>query len=353
MIKTEKISISNSDKMGFLIGLGTMLSSGITLVEAIDSILEDAKGNLKTFLTILRDDIQQGKRIHLSLSKFPNIFDKVTVNLIKAAEEAGTLDSTLKQVKINLQKDNEFTDKVKSALTYPLFIIVVFFGVLLMILIFVIPKISKIFLSLKLELPLPTKILIFLSDFILKSTVPLIVGLVMSTAFIYFLFKTRKRALIQFIFSLPLVSGLIQKIDLTRLTRSLHMLLSSGVNISYSLELVEDIVINKYIFDMITYAKENVASGKSLASAFRKYKKYVPSLIIRVIEAGEKSGHLDKSLLETSEYLDYEVTNTLKSMTALLEPIMLVAIGILVGGMMLSIIAPMYGLIGQVGGAGN
>ena len=101
---------------------------------------------------------------------------------------------------------------------------------------------------------------------------------------------------------------------------------------------------------MIAYAKENVASGKSLASSFRKYKKYVPSLIIRVIEAGEKSGHLDKSLLESSEYLDYEVTNSLKSLTALLEPIMLVVIGILVGGMMLAIIAPMYGLIGQVGG---
>lgn len=349
-MKIENLTISNSDKMGFLISLSTMLSSGITLVESVDSMLEDAKGNFKIFLTILRSDIQQGKRTYLSLSKFSNIFDKVTVNLVKAAEEAGTLDSSLKQIKINMQKDTEFVDKVKSALTYPLFIIVVFMLVFLMILVFVIPKISKIFLSLKIDLPLPTQVLIFLSDFILKSTVPLIVGLIISSIFIFFLFKTKRRELTQFIFSLPLITGLIQKIDLTRLTRSLHMLLSSGVNISYALELVEDIVINKYIFRMISYAKENVASGKSLASAFRKFKKYVPSLIIRVIESGEKSGHLDKSLLETSEYLDYEVSNTLKSLTALLEPIMLVVIGILVGGMMLSIIAPMYSLIGQVGG---
>jgi len=349
-MKTENLTISNSDKMGFLISLSTMLSSGITIVESIDSMFEDAKGDFKVFLTVLKNDIQQGKRIYLSLSKFSNIFDKVTVNLIKAAEEAGTLDLSLKQIKINMQKDNEFTDKVKSALTYPVFILVVFLLVFLMILIFVIPKISKIFLSLKIELPLPTKILIFLSDFILKSTAPLVIGLVMSLIFIFFLYKTKKKELVQFIFSLPLISNLIQQIDLTRLTRSLHMLLEAGVNISYSLELVEDIVINKHIYKMILYAKENVASGKNLASAFIKYKKYVPSLIIRVIEAGEKSGHLDKSLLETSEYLDYEVTNTLKSLTALLEPIMLVVIGILVGGMMLSIIAPMYGLIGQVGG---
>ncbi|MFA6390978.1 MAG: type II secretion system F family protein, partial [Patescibacteria group bacterium] len=241
-MKTENISISNSEKMGFFIGSSTMLAAGITLVEAVDSMLEDSKGNLKIFLTILRNDIQQGKRIHLSLLKFPNIFDKVTVNLIKAAEEAGTLDSTLKEVQKNLQKDNEFTDKVRSALTYPLFIVAVFFGVLLMILIFVIPRISAIFLSLKLELPLPTKVLIFLSNFILKSTVPLLVGLTSFSVFIFFLYKSQKRALIQAIFSLPVVSGLIQKIDLTRLTRSLHMLLSSGVSITYSLELIENVV---------------------------------------------------------------------------------------------------------------
>jgi len=349
-MSTENITISNSDKMGFLISLSTMLSAGITIVESLDSMLEDAKGNFKEVLTILKNDIQQGKRISMSLSKFPNIFDKVSVNLIKAAEEAGTLETTLKQIQINLRKDTEFIDKVKSALTYPLFIIVVFFGVFLMILIFVIPRISKIFLSLKLELPLPTKALIFLSDFILKSTTPLLVGITASAIFIFFLYKSKKRELIQLIFSLPLISSLIQKIDLTRLTRSLHMLLASGVNISYALQLVEDIVINKRIVELIAYVKENVSSGKSLASGFKKYKKYVPSLIIRVIEAGEKSGHLDKSLLETSEYLDYDVTNTLKSLTALLEPIMLVGVGVLVGGMMLSIIAPMYGLISQVGG---
>ena len=129
-MKTENISISSSEKMGLLISLSTMLASGITIIESVDSILEDAKGNFKKFLTILKTDIQQGKRVYTSLAKFPNIFDKVTVNIIKAAEEAGTLDTTLKQVRINLQKDREFMDKVKSALMYPLFIFCVFIGVL-------------------------------------------------------------------------------------------------------------------------------------------------------------------------------------------------------------------------------
>lgn len=226
MTKPENIFISEADKMGFLISLSTMLSSGITIVEAVDSLLEDSKGSTKAFLTILKDDIQQGKRIYISLAKFPNIFDKVTVSLIKAAEEAGTLDVTLKQIRLSLQKDREFSDKVKSAMTYPFFIFGVFFAVLLMILLFVIPKISTVFSQLKVTLPLPTKILIFLSTFIIKSTIPLLVGLVLIIGIISFLYFTKKRQFTQMIFSLPGISSLIQKIDLTRLTHGLYMLLN-------------------------------------------------------------------------------------------------------------------------------
>ncbi len=349
-MKKENISISEAEKMGFLIGLSTMLASGITIVDSVDSIIEDAKGNFKKFLLILKTDIQQGKRMYLSLNKFPNIFDRVTVNIIKAAEEAGTLDSTLKQIRVNLQKDREFSDKVKSALMYPMFIFVIFIAVLVMILIVVIPKISTVFLQLKVTLPLPTKILIVLSQFILKSTVPLIVGLIGLTVMTIYLYKTKKHQLVQMIFSLPLISKLIQKVDLTRLTRGLYMLLNSGITITYALELIEDVIVNKEIVETVAYARTIVASGKNFSEALRRHKKVIPSLIIRIIEAGEKSGTLDRSFLEVSEYLDYEVTQSLKAFTALLEPIMIVLVAIMVGGMMISIIAPIYSMIGQVGG---
>lgn len=348
-MKTENLSITSSEKMGLLISLSTMLASGITIVESVDSILEDAKGNFKIFLTILKTDIQQGKRIYASLGKFPNIFDKVTVSIIKAAEEAGTLDTTLKQVRINSQKDSEFMDRVKSALMYPMFIFGVFVAVFFMILVVVIPKMSTVFLQLKLSLPLPTKILIFMSNFLIKSTLPLLVGLLGFIAIIVFLYKTKKKEFIQLIFSLPGIDKLVQKVDLTRITRSLYMLLNSGITITYAMELVEEIVINKKIAAMVAYSRTVIASGKNFSEALKKHKEVVPSLIIKIIEAGEKSGSLEKSFLEVSQYLDYEVSQSLKSFTSLLEPIMIVFIGVLVGGMMLSIIAPIYGLISQVG----
>lgn len=348
-MNTEHISLSNDEKLELFFSLGTMLTAGITIVEAVDSILEDAKGNLKKFLSVLRTDLLQGKRINTTFQKFPDMFDRVTVNVIKASEEAGTLDSSLQQLKDNLQKDMEFMDKVKSALFYPVFIFFVFIGVLLMILIVVIPKINTVFSNLKMTLPLPTRILIAASGFILSNGILLIIGLFVSFVCILVTYKRFKKKLIQFIFSFPLISHLVQEIDLTRFTLNLHILLKSGIIITSALDLVEDIVVNKQVAKLILTARDTVASGKKLTEAFKKYKNVIPNLMMKIIETGEKSGRLDESLLEVSQYMDYKVSRTLKSLTTLLEPVMLIFIGILVGGMMLSIISPIYGLIGQVG----
>ena len=177
-MKTENVSISSNDKIALISNLSTMLEAGIPILEAIDSLLEDSKGGLKKVLETLREDVTQGKRIHYSFSKFPNVFNKVTVNIIKASEESGTLDETLRDLKEIIAKENEFNDKIKSALIYPSVILLVFLAVLIVILTFVIPKISLVFSRLRVELPLPTKILIFISDLLLKQTIPVVLGII-------------------------------------------------------------------------------------------------------------------------------------------------------------------------------
>ena len=156
-------------------------------------------------------------------------------------------------------------------------------------------------------------------------------------------------AFVRALTSLPVVSLLTQQIDLTRFTRSLYLLLNAGLPITVALELTQDVVIKKDISNAIKHAKNYVFSGKKLSEGFKDSKSVIPPIMIKIIEAGERSGSLDKSMLDVSEYLDYQVSNTLKTLTALIEPIMLVGVGILVGGMMMSIIAPIYQLIGQVG----
>lgn len=344
-----KIKLTTSEKISFISNLSTMLSAGIPILDAVHSIMEDSKGNVKKVLETLSEDLSQGRRVYTSFAKFPDVFDKVTVNVVRASEEAGTLDITLKDLRENIRRQNEFNDKVRSALIYPLFIVGLFFIVLLINLVFVIPKIAQVFKNLKVALPLPTQILIFISDLMLKYTFQFIAGVAIVIVGGYILFTKKRNFILNIIYSLPLVSELVKLIDLTRLTRSLHLLLTSGLPITAALELTEDVVARKKTIEIIKTSQEMVLAGKTLSEGLRTGKGYIPTIMIKLIEAGEKTGSLDRSLQDISEYFDYEVTKTLSTLTAVLEPIMLVIVGIVVGGMMLSIIAPIYGLISQVG----
>lgn len=350
MKNLKKITLSTNEKVGFISNLSTMLAAGISIIEIIDSLMEDSKGNTRILLQSVKDDINQGNRIYAAFEKFPLVFDKVTVNIIKASEEAGTLDKTLIDLKDTIKKEQEFLDKVRSAFIYPSLILVMFMGVLILVLTFVIPRIAVVFSRLKSELPLPTKILIFFSDLLLKQTVPLLIGLVVVVGGFILLFRANRKGFLNVVFSLPLVSNLMRYIDLTRFTRSLHLLLSAGIPIVTALDLTKDIVNKKSVRTMIEKCGEMVLAGKPFSEGLRTQKRVVPRIMLKIVEAGEKSGGLDKALLDISQHLDYEVTTTLATITTLLEPLLLMVVGVMVGGMMLSIIAPIYGLIGSVGG---
>ncbi len=348
MIRSSKITLKNSDKLNFLSNLSTMISSGIPILETIDSLLEDSKGNIKKMLEILREDVLQGNHLYTSFSKFPDIFDKVTVNVIRASEEAGTLDVTLKDIRAQLEKEIEFKDKVKSAMIYPIFIIVVFFGVMVMMLVVVMPKISTVFSRLNVDLPLPTRIMIAMSDVVTKYTLPLLAGIVVLSIFLVLLFKAQRKRVLGLFYKLPIIKTLVKEIDLAHFSRSMFLLLSSGITITNALELAEEVVMRKDIAEAVRHARDTVLAGKNLSQAMKDNKDIFSGIIIKLIEAGEKTGTLDKSLEDVSKQMDYQVSNTLDTLTAMIEPIMLVAVGLLVGGMMLAIIAPIYGLIGQV-----
>jgi type II secretory pathway component PulF len=348
-MKTQNISLSPKEKMILMSNFSTMLSAGISILEVVDSLLEDAKGNQQKVLQALHEDLMQGKHVYASFAQFPNIFDKVTLNIIKASEEAGTLDVALKDLKGNIKKEMEFSDGIRSALIYPIMIACVFVGVLLVILIVVVPKISVVFLKLNMKLPLPTKILIWASGILLNNTLLLIAGIVVLIFAIVILFKTRKQMLLNMFFSIPVISDLAKKIDLARFSRSLFLLLNAGIPITTALEFAEDTVKKPDIRKIMANTREKVVAGRRFSEGLKEAKGVIPYIMIKIIEAGEKTGSLDKSMQEVSDFMDYEVTGSLQTVTALIEPIMLVGVGLMVGSMMMSIIAPIYGLIGTIG----
>ena len=346
---TSNIRLSASDRISLLGNMSTLLASGIPILDTVSSISEDSKGNLKIILEALKEDLKQGKGIAMSFSRFPAAFDKVTVNLIKAAEGAGTLDTTLKDLRDYTQKEIEFMDKVKFALIYPTLILILFTAVLLVILIVVIPKIALVFSRLKVTLPLPTRILIFFSNLLLHNTVWVVGVVILVCTGIFLLYRYKRDLILGLVFSFPLISTLVRDIDFTRFSRSLYLLLSSGVPIATALGLATEVIVQHQTEVLFTQAKEMVVAGKRFSEGMRKAKSSVPTIMIRLIEAGEKSGTLEKALADIANSLDYQVSNRLKAITTLIEPILLIMVGISVGGMMMAIITPIYGLISQVG----
>ncbi len=349
-MKTQNVTLSTNDKLAIISNLATMLKAGIPILEAVESLKEDSKGNQKKILDSLSEDLVQGKGVNFTFARFPRVFDKVTVNVIKAAENAGTLDTTLIDLKISIKRDMEFSDKIKEALIYPALIMIVFLGISLMILTFVIPKIATVFSNMNVQMPLVTKIMIFMSDIILKDTVPLVIGLVIFVAAFVFFFRREKRNILNFVSKLPYISDLTKKIDVTRFARTLFLLLSSGIPITMALQLSEDVVIRKDVVKAINHLYDVVLSGKKISIGLKDHRNIFPTILIKITEAGEKTGTLDKSMQEASEYMDYEVASSLKTVTTLIEPLMLILVGIAVGGMIMSIISPIYGMVGQLGG---
>lgn len=348
-MNAKQIFLSSSEKIGLISNLSTMLSAGIPILEAVSSLLSDAKGNAKIILEELTADLTEGKRVNTTLAKFPRVFDNVTVNLVKAGEEAGTLADILKDLRVSIRKENEFSDKIKSALTYPVLIVVIFIGVLLMILVVVVPRISTVFSRLTVALPLPTRVMIAASNILLHQTLPLVTGMAIIGLVIFVVYRRNRGLILTPILSLPVISDLVRKIDLARFSHSMYLLLESGLPITTAMQLTEDLVVRTDMAKLISKARASVVSGQRLSEGFKSSKGLIPSVMIKLMEVGDRTGTLPKSMQDISEYMDYEVENSLKTITVLLEPIMLVFVGVAVGGMMLAIIAPIYGLIGQLG----
>ena len=343
-------SLPIGEKLTLITSLSTFISSGIPILEAVESLIEDSSGNSKKILQQLREDLNQGKSIAESFARFPKSFDPTTINLIKAAEEAGTLETSLKDLVQSIKKDVEFIGKVKSALTYPILVVIVLLAVLGLNLFFVIPRVADVFARLKIPTPLPTRILLTTSKIITTYTIPTIVTGAFGSILIFFGVRANSKFFINLISALPIIDKLILEIDLTRFTRSMSLLLKSGIPIVDALEFSQDVVVKKQFKNLIAETGHQVSSGKKLSEGLKKQKKLVPNFMLRIIEAGESGGTLEKSMQDLSEQFDDRVSTRVKTLTILIEPLLLIIVGLMVGGIMLSIIAPIYNLIGNIRG---
>jgi type IV pilus assembly protein PilC len=341
------------EKISFARNLATMVRAGLSISESMDILAQDADNpKFKKILEESKYGLESGKTLSSSLAKYPDVFDNSFVNMVKAGEVSGKLVDSLEQISLKLQQDYDLISKVKSAMMYPAVIFCALILVGLTMLIFVVPRIATVFERLRVAIPLPTKILLFMSDiFVAKPLIsyPIILILIISAIF-FFKSSSGKKTLLYIAHHIPVIKKLANQLDLARFNHAFSLLLKSGLPVVESLDISADVLSNEKVKIAIKGFKKQITEGGTLANSFRSEGKYFPTIMVRMISVGEKTGKLDEILEELAIFYRKETEQSLQTISNLIEPILMFVIGVGIGAMVLAIIGPMYSIVQQLSG---
>jgi len=340
--------ISVSEKAAFCRFMATMLRSGMSLPEGVEIIRAETKNaRLKKILADVSYQTKKGKTISSVLANYKDDFDPVFLTMVRVGEESGTLEQSFDYLAKQLSTTHELSEKIKGSLMYPAVIVVAMFGNGLLMGIFVLPRLSAAFLKLDVPLPFYTKILLNVGQFFGNNQ-----GLVIFTTlaiavtfFSLFIIKPTRSLMIKSISTLPVVRNVVQHIDIARYSRTLATLLRNGVPIIEALDVSAASITRPQLQQVAKGFSKGIASGQSLSDLIIKSKKYFPSVMVQTIKAGEQSGTLESVLDEIADFYEKEVEFSLKKMTSLIEPVLMLVIGVAVGAMVVIMIAPIYSII--------
>ncbi len=330
----------------------TMINAGLSMLRAL-SILEEQQPN-KVFSEVigqLRAEVENGSALSTAMSKNPDIFQPLMINMIKAGEVGGFLDQVLNQLAENYESEVKLRGKVKSAMTYPVAVLVMAILLTVGMLLFVVPTFTKLFSDLGGDLPAPTQMLVNLSNFLKVALIPLIILSVIGfVVWIRIKHTDRVREFVDPIkLKIPVFGPMFQKIALARFCRNLGTMLSSGVPILQSLDIVADTSGNKVITHAVHDIEESVRRGESLTQPLMQHKVF-PAMVVQMLAVGEDTGALDAMLKKIADFYDQEVEATTEQMTALIEPIMIAILGGLVGSMIVALYMPIFKIFDLIGG---
>lgn len=347
--------VSLLDKALFVKHLSTMLKSGISITEALEVISDQS--NSSKFRKIIENVLGQvisGQSLGKALEKYPKVFDPLFINIIKVGEDSGTLEENLEYLANELEDRLELIRNIRAASFYPAIILVATGGLALILSYFVLPQITRLFTSLDFDLPLSTKILLFVADVMDKHGLWVIGGIVGSLIGFKVLISQSfaKPAWHWFLLKVPVIGSTIINYNLVMMNRTLSILLTSGLTIDQAMKITIETTGNRVYKKKIEQILPQIEKGKTMSSAisgFKQSKRHplFPLLVVKMISVGERSGRLDESLKYISEYFAKEVDNTTKNLTTVIEPILLISVGLAVGFIAISVISPIYQITGQ------
>ncbi|MCS7201189.1 MAG: type II secretion system F family protein [Dictyoglomus sp.] len=340
--KPKKVKLN--DLVIFTRQFATMINSGLSMATALKILAEQTESKaLRTIVREIQKGVDEGMALSEALSKFPLVFSKLYTNMIKAAEASGTLDETLERLATTLEKQQELRGKIRSAMTYPVAILIFAILVTAGLLIFLVPTFANMFESLGAPLPLPTAIILKIS-IILRQNFLIVSGVFFSL--IYGGFRAIKNPKIKekidaYLLKTPLLGSLIEKSAIVNFSRVFATQIKTGVPILQALELVSQTVGNSVFSKAIISASKRIREGEKIAPPLRDSKIF-PPMVIHMISVGEESGNLELMLNKIGDFYERELANSIESLTSLIEPLMLVVIGGLAGGILISLYLPIF-----------
>lgn len=342
--------ISNADLVFFTRQLSSMLASGLTLMQALNILKTQVeKPEMFVMLDGIITDIEDGKSFSEAIQKYPVIFSPIYISLIKTAEASGLLDKVLLRLADNLEKQQKLKGTIKSALMYPAIVITGMVIIVIIMMIFVIPQLTTLYENLGVELPLPTLIIITLSNFT-TTFWPLIIGVIVLLVFAYKRWKKTEAGqliLDSLVLKLPIFGKLNNEVILTEFTRTLGLLVGSGTLVVDAFAQSSGVTGNVLYKHAIAGISRRVEKGVSIGDAMLAYPLF-PQIVIQMVKIGEETGKLDESLLKVSEYYEREVDQTVKTLTTAMEPVIMIILGIGVAFLVISIITPIYSLTSSI-----
>lgn len=341
--------VSDTDKVNFTQNLSTMVGSGLPLVQSLDILVNQTKSKkMKEAVMAILKDVEAGTSLSDALSNFPDIFGNNYISLVQAGEASGKLDEVLKRLADTLDKQRQFKSKVKSAMLYPAIVTIVMIVVIAVIMIFVVPKLIEMYESFNIELPLPTRIMIGISNFVSRFWYIIIIA----SVGLYVAYKKYKQTpsgqivIGRLTFRTPVFGPILKERDLTEFTRSLALLNASGVSIVDSLAITIDAVYNPIYKNAITKFVDDVKKGGALSKSVADDRNF-PQIISEMLKVGEETGKTDEVLMKVSKYFEEEVDRKIAGLTTAIEPIIIAILGVIVGGLIISVITPIYKLTNQ------
>lgn len=341
--------VKTKDLIVFSRQFSIMIMSNVPIVEALSVIIEQTSNlKFKVVLSQVAYDVDNGAFLSDALKKHPKVFSEFYCNVVKAGETSGKLDSILEYLSDEIEKDYDLTKRFKGALIYPAFIVVGLTVVGFVFIFFVLPELTKILEETGATLPLSTRIVIGATNFLRAYYAYLGLGILFLIIGLRYYVKTTKGKRVRDLFyvKMPILGKIFQLIYLVRFCRSFGTLLKGGVAVTKSLEIVGDIVRNSVYRDILIETVDNINEGASIVSVLER-SEYVPKMIPEMMSVGERSGRLDEVLEETAKFYDKEVSAKLANLNAIIEPLIMVIMGLGVGIMVAAVILPMYNVASQ------